>query len=611
MSYDQTNPESIETYGKRLLGGSLATVQGIHPIPQEELNLPVSGRTRGSLGNIVESYYYDIHPENDGSPDFKEAGVELKTTPIKKNVDGTYTAKERLVLGMIDYIAEAGRDFSSSTYFKKNGKLMLLSYLHEDNKTIGDVRFLLAKLYEFEKLPLEDKKIIREDWEKINTKIKAGLAHELSEGDTLYLGACTKSATSANRRPQRNGPEAKPRAFSYKPSYMNQLLKRELGTTEDVERLLSEKELTEDKTFEQQVIERFSSYIGKSVAKISEMVDVDLPSNQKSKFAKLARAMLGIKKAKIEEFEAAGVTMKTIQLKADGTPKEAMSFPTFKYTEIVNQLWDGDEEEGQIRAEFQKQIESRFLFIVYRCEDKCSTSDSRVLEKAFFWTMPSEDIIEAQRVWTETVQRTKNGQADNLPKSSESTVAHVRPHARNAEDTYETPHGTFVTKKCFWLNIKYLKKIIESSSTVKSISREKIEQVVSPYNANIIAIPLYNSVGCGEAVFADTDSVELVNVPSWLIKPGAKYFALRTRGDSMNGLGIEEGDIILCQKNLQAPSGSNAVVLIGDDATFKQIRYEKDGLVLIPNSNNPEHKIRKLTQDDEEFKVLGVFVCKL
>lgn len=461
MSYDQTNPESIETYGKRLIGGSLATVQGIREIPQEELSMSVSGRTRGSLGNVVESYYFDIHPESDGSPDFKEAGVELKTTPVKKNVNGTYTAKERLVLGMIDYIAEAERDFHSSTYFKKNAKLMLLSYLHEDNKTIGDVRFLLAKLYEFDKLPPEDQKIIREDWEKINAKIKVGLAHELSEGDTLYLGACTKSATSANRRAQVNGPTAKPRAFSYKPSYMNQLLKRELGTTEDVERLLSERELTEDKTFEQQVIERFNPYIGKTVTEIARMVDVELKDKQKDKFATLARAMMGVKKGKIEEFEAAGVTMKTIQLKADGTPKEAMSFPTFKYTEIVNETWDGDEEEGEVRAEFQKQLESRFLFIVYRCEDKCGPEEARILDKAFFWTMPTEDLNEAQRVWIETVQRINNGQAENLPKSSESPVAHVRPHAKNAEDTYETPQGKQVTKKCFWLNTAYIKRITD------------------------------------------------------------------------------------------------------------------------------------------------------
>ena len=32
----------------------------------------------------------------------------------------------------------------------------------------------------------------------------------------------------------------------------------------------------------------------------------------------------------------------------------------------------------------------------------------------------------------------------------------------------------------------------------------------------------------------------------------------------------------MCQKNYQASSGSNAVVLIGDEATLKQIKIEKD-----------------------------------
>ena len=144
-------------------------------------------------------------------------------------------------------------------------------------------------------------------------------------------------------------------------------------------------------------------------------------------------------------------------------------------------------------------------------------------------------------------------------------------------------------------------------------SQTKDKPVVSPYNKEVsyVKIPLFDSIGCGEQMFADLISDDEVEVPPWLIKPGAKYFALRTRGDSMNMLGIENGDIILCQKNYQASSGSNAVVLIGDDATLKQIKIEKDGLVLIPKSSNPKHKIRKLTQDDEEFKVLGVFVCRL
>lgn len=39
-------------------------------------------------------------------------------------------------------------------------------------------------------------KVIQSDWEKIVNKVKIGEAHNLSEGDTLYLGACTKGSTA-------------------------------------------------------------------------------------------------------------------------------------------------------------------------------------------------------------------------------------------------------------------------------------------------------------------------------------------------------------------------------------------------------------------------------
>lgn len=162
---------------------------------------------------------------------------------------------------------------------------------------------------------------------------------------------------------------------------------------------------------------------------------------------------------------------------------------------------------------------------------------------------------------------------------------------------------------------KYIKSLfvttkLELTQTQIKEDTETIP-IVSPYAGEVTSVPLFDSIGCGELMLADSVSDETVDVPASLIKPGAKYFALRTRGDSMNELGINEGDIILCQKNFQAPSGSNAIVLIGDEATLKQIKIENDGLVLIPKSTNSEHKVRKLTEDDEEFKVLGVFVTKL
>ena len=46
------------------------------------------------------------------------------------------------------------------------------------------------------------------------------------------------------------------------------------------------------------------------MTEITEMVEVELNDKQKDKYTTLARAMMGVKKGKIEEFEAAGVTMR-------------------------------------------------------------------------------------------------------------------------------------------------------------------------------------------------------------------------------------------------------------------------------------------------------------
>ena len=54
----------------------------------------------------------------------------------------------------------------------------------------------MIKLVDDWKFSEEDLKIIKHDWNLINGKILKGKAHELSEGDTFYLGACTKGSTA-------------------------------------------------------------------------------------------------------------------------------------------------------------------------------------------------------------------------------------------------------------------------------------------------------------------------------------------------------------------------------------------------------------------------------
>ena len=93
-----------------------------------------------------------------------------------------------------------------------------------------------------------------------------------------------------------------------------------------------------------------------------------------------------------------------------------------------------------------------------------------VFERVKFWNIPNDDLDEVQRVWERTVKTiregvnlevTPNGVKNNLPKSSESTVAHVRPHGKDGNDKLPLPDGRMMTKQCFWFNRTYIEEQIK------------------------------------------------------------------------------------------------------------------------------------------------------
>lgn len=64
-------------------------------------------------------------------------------------------------------------------------------------------------------------------------------------------------------------------------------------------------------------------------------------SRAKSGAATIVRRAIGVldDRASIREFEQHGIEVKTVPLSADGRPYEAMSFPAFRYQELVHEEW--------------------------------------------------------------------------------------------------------------------------------------------------------------------------------------------------------------------------------------------------------------------------------
>ena len=233
--YDETSPESIEAYGKKLIGKTFAEVckedslRNASEISEATVDYQTSHgnkNRKGGLGQLIEERHFHYAANNEARPDFEKAGVELKVTPYKltKGRNGLKaSAKERLILTMIDYFNVVNEEFLKSHMWTKSQLLLLIYYLYQkelENRL--DYRIDYVSLFA---PPKEDVDIIEQDFYTIRDKIIAGKAHELSESDTLYLGAATKAASSKNRKKQPYSDElAKPRAFSYKSSYMTYVL---------------------------------------------------------------------------------------------------------------------------------------------------------------------------------------------------------------------------------------------------------------------------------------------------------------------------------------------------------------------------------------------------
>jgi DNA mismatch repair protein MutH len=461
LQYNPSDKNSVIEYAKKLKGKSLRQV-----CDSKVLEHSYSGK--GNFGQVLEKFYFGYEPNSLAEADFAQIGMELKSSPLKQLKNDEFRSKERLVLNIINYVNVVNQNFENSDFFKKNASILLIFYLHQAGFDILDY---LIKLVDEWSFPSTDLEIIKKDWELITNKIADGKAHELSEGDTFYLGACTKGANalSVRKQPFSEIP-AKQRAYSFKQGYVNHIIASIANESKGIYgKLIPNAQVAKKQTIEEIVVSKFKPFYGKSEEEIVNILKIKINTKAKSFHANLTKAILGIELDKeIEEFEKAEIIVKTVRLKENDLPKEDISFPNFKYEEIVNQEWED--------SDFKDILEHKFLFVFFQFEN-----DKLILRKVKLWNMPYLDLIEVEKVWTKTKQIVAKGEIvkeiktnkkgkeirfTNFPSKKFSSISHVRPHATNALDTFELPKKDKLTKQkeytkhCFWLNNTYVKNEI-------------------------------------------------------------------------------------------------------------------------------------------------------
>ena len=122
------------------------------------------------------------------------------------------------------------------------------------------------------------------------------------------------------------------------------------------------------------------------------------------------------------------------------------------------------------------------------------------------------------------------------------------------------------------------------------ISQEDNGQIATPINLSkgeTIIAPLVGTVACGEPILAEENIEESFQLPTSIF--GKKdTMLLRAKGDSMIGVGISDGDLIVAEICNQAEEGQIVVALIDDSATVKTLHFKNNQAIL--HAENPKYK---------------------
>ncbi len=436
--YNPADAKSILNYAVQLEGKTfLEIVRDSGEYTPNTIRAYANKDRKGGVGNLLEELYFGYKANSNQEPDFNEAGVELKVTPYEQKKDGTLRAGERLVLTMIDYKSPIEVDFYKSHAWNKM-RLILLIYYLRDRLLPSNLDYQINFVRMFTP-PKQDLEIIRRDYDVIVGKITAGLAHELSESDTMYLGACTKgSSAERSTVPQYYGEKifAKRRAFCFKNSYMTYVLNHYIaGDSGENNAIIKDANLLANKSFEEVLKDIITGFIGKTDAEPCQQFGIDYDRKNKALLRQLACKILGIKNENAEEFEKANIKIKTIRIDKNGKNRESISFPAFKFKDIVNETY----EESSVYTYFD---ETQIFFVIWE-ED----GDEYRIKGCQLWRMPYSDLQnivrdeweEYQRIIKQGVEFTRRIQSDgnivignNLLKKSDTSIIHVRPHAQRA-----------------------------------------------------------------------------------------------------------------------------------------------------------------------------------
>ena len=131
--------------------------------------------------------------------------------------------------------------------------------------------------------------------------------------------------------------------------------------------------------------------------------------------------------------------------------------------------------------------------------------------------------------------------------------------------------------------------------------------------SDVVYIPVLGVIKAGTPIEAQENVIEHIDIPREWTRGGKKFYGLKISGDSM-APEYKENDIVIFESTndySRANKKDCAVMVNGDDATFKNVTITDDGITLVPlNLNNSDdYKPTFYNKEDiqnKPVKIIGI-----
>lgn len=113
--------------------------------------------------------------------------------------------------------------------------------------------------------------------------------------------------------------------------------------------------------------------------------------------------------------------------------------------------------------------------------------------------------------------------------------------------------------------------------------------VTRKYNIEQTQTPIIGSVPCGSPQYEEENIEEYVSLPTAIFGKG-DFFILKASGQSMIEAGIDDGDLVVVKKQIEANEGDIVVALVDNQNTLKRYYRDDENKKIILHPENKKMK---------------------